>query len=111
MEKLIVAAANRGPYWIGINDMDKNWKWSLPDDRVYGEGEDLFMSWRAREPNNFKGNEFCVYTHNRKWNDVVCAKALPFVCYDGKDPCEYLLESTCHLLSSLKTFFTSLLEA
>ena len=59
--------------WIGLrrNHVDKNFYWF---DGTPIEGN--YDSWRAREPNNYNGNENCaliiVDSSHGVWNDIPC---------------------------------------
>ncbi|XP_053085633.1 macrophage mannose receptor 1-like [Pangasianodon hypophthalmus] len=73
--------------WIGLQrEGTGEWQWSLADQTFYRDG-DTYRNWNKGEPNNCKKNEFCVMMSesNGFWCDVTCNRALPFVCYEGKN--------------------------
>ncbi|KAA0719907.1 C-type lectin domain family 10 member A MMGL [Triplophysa tibetana] len=79
-----VNGSYNGPAWIGQYDDVNSWRWSLDDDDFYQGGEREFRNW-FHEPNNYGGNDLCVYMSNDgSWFDLSCDYSLPFVCYDGR---------------------------
>ncbi|XP_036419920.1 macrophage mannose receptor 1-like [Colossoma macropomum] len=69
------------PVWIGlVRGVTGKWLWSLAS----SEGS-LYRNWLPGEPNNWMGaGEFCVgmYKSDGTWNDDVCTKPKPFLCYN-----------------------------
>ncbi|XP_070610681.1 C-type lectin lectoxin-Thr1-like [Erythrolamprus reginae] len=69
-----------GNVWIGLTDAQKVNVASLPlQDRVWDwtdRSSTDYLAWAAGEPNNLKGNEYCVEilasTDYMKWNDHPC---------------------------------------
>ncbi|XP_062376881.1 macrophage mannose receptor 1-like [Sardina pilchardus] len=61
--------------WIGL--FRANWsEWS-------DGSSSSFRHWKAGEPNNLKGKEFCVATGGQ-WNDAECHHPKSFICYEDK---------------------------
>ncbi|KAL6481105.1 hypothetical protein MHYP_G00091850 [Metynnis hypsauchen] len=72
--------------WIGLNRGDTGkWLWSLADESFYREG-DTYRNWNSGEPNNARGNEYCVAMKRDTgtWIDENCDQSYTFVCFDKK---------------------------
>jgi len=65
-----------GGAWFGlVSPRPGQWLWST--------GAPVIVeSWGPGEPNNAGGDESCgeVYAHSALWNDLSCARRLPYVC-------------------------------
>ncbi|XP_048021429.1 C-type mannose receptor 2-like [Megalobrama amblycephala] len=72
-----------GSAWIGLYDDLNSWRWSLENNDFYQEGERDFRNW-YQEPNNYGGNEMCVYMYWDVWFDAPCDSYVASICYDGK---------------------------
>uniref|UniRef100_A0A3B4D9I3 C-type lectin domain-containing protein n=1 Tax=Pygocentrus nattereri TaxID=42514 RepID=A0A3B4D9I3_PYGNA len=60
--------------WIGLDrGVTGIWQWSLA-----GCEGNQYRNWLPGEPNNYMGND-------GTWNDDVCTKPKPFMCYNGED--------------------------
>ncbi|KAI4903284.1 hypothetical protein NFI96_004359, partial [Prochilodus magdalenae] len=85
MDMLIntVNANYSGLAWIGLYDDLDSWRWSLDDDSFYMEEERDYRGWK-QEPDNYGGNELCVYmSSSGTWVDTLCEANHYFVCFDG----------------------------
>ncbi|XP_071389064.1 fibronectin-like [Centroberyx affinis] len=78
-----------GKAWIGLyDDLVNSWRWSLNDSSFYGEGETEFRNWYISQPNNLRGQQYCVELFTGSpffgtWGDTECSTTRPFVCYNG----------------------------
>ncbi|XP_049328992.1 macrophage mannose receptor 1-like [Astyanax mexicanus] len=73
--------------WIGLNRGNTGkWGWSLGGGRFESVG-DSYRNWSSGEPNNAKGNEFCVamYKQDGTWLDAPCEDNNTFVCLYEKN--------------------------
>ena len=74
--------SHEGLVWIGLYDKPDSWRWSLSDTSLDGEGE-VFRNWETNQPDNNRGNQFCVGMMNGFWFDYSCSGYLYFVCYNN----------------------------
>lgn len=71
-----------GEWWIGINDRATEGVFTWQDDSPVD-----FESWGSGEPNNWAGDEDCVYTTlSGAWNDYTCAGIRDYICALGSAP-------------------------
>uniref|UniRef100_A0A8B9H5Z7 C-type lectin domain-containing protein n=1 Tax=Astyanax mexicanus TaxID=7994 RepID=A0A8B9H5Z7_ASTMX len=78
---------NVSALWIGLNRGNTGkWGWSLGGGRFESVG-DSYRNWSSIEPNNAKGNEFCVamYKQDGTWLDTPCEDNNTFVCLYEKN--------------------------
>lgn len=71
--------AQKGRYWIGLNDRAKEGLFTWLDDR----NKTTYSFWDTGMPNNSAGNENCVVTDgNRanKWDDLDCSTLNRYIC-------------------------------
>jgi hypothetical protein len=69
--------------WIGLNDRDNEHTF------VWSDGMPLLVvSWWRNQPNDFDGQQNCVYINRGqgRWNDLGCGRKFPFVCKRPKIP-------------------------
>ncbi|XP_011490835.2 C-type mannose receptor 2-like [Oryzias latipes] len=85
MNRLRQHLGNRSA-WIGLYreaNGSTMWQWSQPDVQ-FNESRD--NGWDTDEPND-NGIENCgTLNTNKKWADLSCNRAKPFICYDEKTP-------------------------
>lgn len=77
------------------NDVN-SWRWSMGNEPLGS-----VTMWDTGEPNNGYGMESCTVMSSSTWNDMSCATAFSFVCFDGKS----IYLTFCHI----KTLQTLLL--
>ncbi|KAF5893030.1 putative C-type lectin domain family 20 member A isoform X1, partial [Clarias magur] len=63
--------------WIGLDTNINSWHWSFRNEMLGS-----FISWSTSQPDNWSGDERCVFTKNGEWSDAPCDTLLFFVCYD-----------------------------
>ncbi|CAG5122283.1 unnamed protein product, partial [Candidula unifasciata] len=71
--------ANKGVYWIGLNDRRTEGTYVWLDDRTKAN----FTRWNTGAPNNSNGNENCVVVDSNKgdrWDDLDCNTTNRFIC-------------------------------
>ena len=63
--------SNNQNFWIGVSDGQSEGSWRFEDGQP---SYNLMFSWAGGEPNNYRGNEDCVYfsRHNSRLNDLNC---------------------------------------
>ncbi|XP_072249462.1 C-type mannose receptor 2-like [Leuresthes tenuis] len=64
--------------WIGLNG-SLNWVWWDTEE------VSTFLNWREGQPDNLKGDEFCVAMQmdDGTWSDEPCNMSYPFICKMG----------------------------
>ena len=70
--------ANRGydRAWFGGSDIEEEGTWKWADCTPWE-----FTFWKAGEPNNFGGNQHCLWHHiYHSWDDYKCSEEQVFVC-------------------------------
>ena len=70
--------ANRGydRAWFGGSDIEEEGTWKWADCTPWE-----FTFWKAGEPNNFGGNQHCLWHHiHHQWDDYKCSEEHLFVC-------------------------------
>ncbi|XP_046691057.1 putative C-type lectin domain family 20 member A isoform X2 [Silurus meridionalis] len=63
--------------WIGLYTNINSWHWSFTNEPLGS-----FTVWDNTEPNNYVGNEECVFIVKGYWYDAPCELTLSFVCFD-----------------------------
>lgn len=68
-------------WWLGLSDQESEGTF------VWADGEAAsFTFWSSGEPNDSAGREDCaqLIPWNGRWNDLDCARRLPFVCQQAR---------------------------
>lgn len=85
--------------WIGLYEDVITWRWSLPDQVYYGDGETEFRNWGVGEPSEKSGIQHCAgIRHTGEWKDLDCDLLHYFLCFDGN-----ILENIIHMSSYMLT--------
>ncbi|XP_073331683.1 uncharacterized protein [Pagrus major] len=87
MNRVIDKMENKfNDFWIGLYEDAVTWRWSLPDEGYYGDGEAEFRNWGVDEPNKMSGIQHCAgIQHTGEWKDLDCDLLHYFLCFDGRD--------------------------
>ena len=86
MNRVIDKMGNFNDFWIGLYEDAVTWRWSLPDEGYYGDGEADFRNWGVDGPNETKGIQHCVgIQHTGEWNHLDCDSLHYFLCFDGNN--------------------------
>jgi len=71
-----------GSIWIGLNDVDKN---SIFTWQMNRETLSSYTNWASKQPDNAKGNEYCVaVTKYGTWDDRYCDYKRAYICQAHK---------------------------
>ncbi|CAI9599908.1 unnamed protein product [Staurois parvus] len=61
------------PYWIGLNDIEEEGKWTWVDGTDYASS---YKAWMPNQPSDSDKNEDCAHLLSKgKWNDNKCSHA------------------------------------
>ncbi|XP_053393990.1 C-type lectin-like [Mercenaria mercenaria] len=66
-------------YWTGLTDPNSKRIWTWHN----SETEASFTDWSRHSPNNYDGNQYCVFmelAYNFQWNDFACENKFRAVC-------------------------------
>ncbi|XP_040197985.1 hepatic lectin-like isoform X2 [Rana temporaria] len=74
-QKFLTNIDNKGIYWIGLTNLEKNNKFKWVD----GTGLS-YQFWDEGEPNNQANNEGCVHIVFERWNDSICGLEYTAIC-------------------------------
>ena len=70
--------------WIGLYDDTNNWRWSMDNTSLYGDGNTALGDWFTFERDNYKGVQHCVGIIGNILKDHNCELSQKSVCYDGE---------------------------
>ena len=65
-------------FWIGLTDSKEEGVYEWRSGRPLSP--ELGRHWKAGEPNNYRGNEYCVQMYGLEMNDKDCSNYMNFVC-------------------------------
>lgn len=72
----IMAYGKHEIFWIGLNDLTKEGKFTWISDH----SSVAYNDWDSTNPSNSGGNEDCCEIHDLHWNDNNCSRRFSFIC-------------------------------
>ncbi|KAJ6652988.1 hypothetical protein lerEdw1_010257 [Lerista edwardsae] len=77
-QNFIQSQTRNGIYWIGLNDLAGEGKWTWVDGTEY---KNSFKKWKKGEPNDMGNEEDCArIQYAGEWNDETCNTGSLYVC-------------------------------
>lgn len=70
--------------WVGLYDDSKNWRWSIDNTKLYGDGNTELGEWFHFTVDNYGSSEHCVIQRQGRLSDLSCQASYNSVCYDGE---------------------------
>ena len=83
-EQVMRARVARAKIWIGLDDIQKEGRYTWADGSVLKDGD--WKNWRPNEPDNYQGGEDCVVmAKSGEWTDNKCSNRNNFICEQSSE--------------------------